>query len=108
MPKNPIPAKYAKAIESINAARDKKYAALAKRILREVVVPACKKHGLGFHAANGCFDFIAKKHGNERFNREHDARRLRLSPIVAVIELLDARIDGGNTSIGECLPDVDI
>lgn len=115
MPKNRTAEKYEKAIAAINKARDAQIDVLATQVRMDLVVPACEKHGVRFVSGNGTYFFVREAKGNTFSSDVNDgaeyiddvavAKRLGLSGLIRVIEVLDVGVDR-NTSLGDVIEDV--
>lgn len=97
---NPSEVKNAVAVEAdrYNAAM----ALIAARVRNEIVIPACKKHGLRFTAHSGSFWFnsIAADGPVRHLSAEWECDDAGVPELKAVIEVLLVSIDW-NTTIGE-------
>ena len=53
--------KYEKEIKKVRSVSERAAQALAYKVLREVVIPVCKKYDLNFSSGMGSYDFSANK-----------------------------------------------
>lgn len=61
---------------------------LAERVHKEVMIPACRKHRMGFMSGMGTFFFTKKGIGNIHDDRCHEFHKLSKAAQVTVRELL--------------------
>jgi len=80
---------------------------LADEVRRDLVVPACQKHGLEFLSGNGTYYFCSSDwNGGSKGTYVPDAidaRELGLDDLVPVFNVLDMEIDS-NSAIGHYVP----
>lgn len=96
---------YAPRVEAIVAELVAKAETLAAEVRRDLVLPACKEHGLGFSTYPNFYFHGRVKDFDEEFSSEIDAKRLGFESLVPVLAVLNLPVTG-NDILGDYVADV--
>jgi len=100
--------KFEKEAEAIFADFDRARDALADKIRREVVLPACRKFRVTFAAGNGSFSFYDLSYSSAfagLIMDEHDCRAKKKTGLIRVLKILNT-VCGEKFEIGHFVADV--
>jgi hypothetical protein len=93
-------------LEAMMAEYESKVTALAARVRRDIIVPACKRYRLGYMTGNGTWFFSGVRSGrNIIVGDEDEAARLRLTKLVPIFDVLMLQVHG-NQCLGYYIENV--